>query len=179
MRGSTLWFVLVAMMLLYGRPAIASPKLGAALVKADTIACVTFAGPARRVGDQVFLFLFSPPRVIDGVIQARSSKACNMGLEGQGYVIALRYPITNTEEIGIGLYDPTAVVEYLNGEFVVRTEGARAPLRFGRCASEEGLHLTAWRDNRCTWHEYWYVPYALDPDCTEEEAAKWPVARGD
>ena len=180
MRRGTLGLVLVAMLVLYGRPAIASPKLGAALLKPDTTACVTFAGDARRVGDRVFLFLFSPPRVVDGVIRARSSKACeqNPGLEGQGYVIALRHPITDTEEIGIGLYDPTAIVEYSNGEFVVRTEGAGAPLRFGRCASMEGLHLTAWRGNRCTWHEYWYVPYELESDCTAEEAAKWGPIKG-
>lgn len=168
------------MLLLYGRPALGSPKLGAALLKADTTACVSFDGEARHVGDQVFLFLFSPARVVDGIIRARSSKACEQsaGVQGQAYEIDLRHPITDTEEIGIGLYDPSAIVEYSNGEFVVRTAGARAPLRFGRCASMEGLHLTAWRDNRCTWHEYWYVPYALDPDCTDEEAAKWGPVKG-
>jgi hypothetical protein len=159
-------------MLLFGSRAEASPRLGAAAFTSDSTACVTFRSEPRRVGDQVLLFLFSPPRIVDGWIREASKGPCNQsaGPEDRGYLVALRYRIPVSDEIGVGLFDPTAHAEYSNGEFIVRTEGARAPLQFRQCTSQEGLHLTAWRGNRRTWHEYWYLGYDLEPNCSDEEA---------
>jgi len=35
--------------------------------------------------------------------------------------------------------------------------------------SAEGVHLTACRENRRTWHEYWYLGSDVEPTCTESE----------
>jgi len=151
--------------------AAAAPKLGVALLSPDTVACATFLGEPRKTGDQVYLFLLSPPRVVDGWIQARITESCNAGAnaEALSYVVRLRHPISNTAEIGIALYDPSARVEYQAGEYLVSTVGATAPLRFRHCTSAEGVHLTAWRENRRTWHEYWYLGSDVEPTCTESE----------
>jgi hypothetical protein len=47
----------------------------------------------------------------------------------------------------------------------------RTNLTFRRCASSEGVHLTAWNGARRVWHEYYHLDYATDPTCTDEETA--------
>jgi hypothetical protein len=117
------------------------------------------------------LFALEPPRVIDGWITAPARERCNASLDAPAYFVKLRRPLSDGPEPGIALLDPTARVEFVNGEFVVRTEGAPTPLRFRECASSEGLHLSAWRGNRRTWHEYWYLGFDVEPNCSEEETA--------
>ena len=150
----------------------ASPRLGAAVLNADSTACVAFRGEPRQAGDHVLLFLLSPPRVVAGWIPGPSPESCNPAADtgGNSYLVRLRYSISEVGEVGVAVYDVSARVEYTDGEFIVRTEGASAPLKFRRCASQEGLHLTAWSGNRRTWHEYWYLAYDLEPDCSAEEA---------
>jgi hypothetical protein len=152
--------------------AASSPRLGAAVVSTDTTACITFQGDSIRPGERVLVFLFSPPRVVDGLVRRASSEPCrpNAALEGQAYRVDLRYAIAESEEIGVAVLDPTARTEYLNGEFVVFTKGAAAPLQMRECSSHEGLHLTAWRGNRRTWHAYFYLGYDLESTCSDEEA---------
>ena len=75
-----------------------------------------------------------------------------------------------SEELGIAVFDAGARAEYRDGEFIVHTREAKTPLSFRQCASGEGVHLTAWRGNRRTWHEYWYVGFDLESTCTDEEA---------
>ena len=174
MRLSMLGLIALGLLDLGGQSALASPRIGAALVRPDSVACVTFRGEPRRTGDHVLLFLFSPPRVVDGWIRGRSTEPCNqsVGLEAQSYLLGLRHSISEAEEVGVAVYDLSARVEYLDGEFIVRTQGASAPLQFRQCASQEGLHLTAWRGSRRTWHEYWYLGFDLEPNCSEEEASE-------
>ena len=166
-----LGMIALGVLLLGDTSATASPRLGVAVLRPDSTGCVTFRGEPRRTGDHLLLFLFSPPRVVDGVIRGRSTGPCHEGGEAQGesYSLVLRYAISQAEEIGVAVYDPSARAEYSDGEFIVRTAGARAPLRLRQCASQEGLHLTAWRDNRRTWHEYWYLGFDLEPNCSDEE----------
>jgi hypothetical protein len=171
MRRITLAFVPLGFLLLGSVMVEASPRLGAAAFKADRSVCVTLQGDRLRIGDRMLFFLFSPPRVVEGRIREESRSPCNLSveLEGHSYKVSPRYPITVAEEIGIAIFDPTARVEYADGEFVVHTAGARTPLQVRLCASQEGLHLTAWRGNRRTWHEYWYLGFDLEPNCSDEE----------
>jgi len=119
----------------------------------------------------VYLFALEPPLVVDGWIAASSPEPCNSSLDAPAYLVKLRRPLSDGPAPGIALFDPSARVEFVNGEFVVRTEGVASPLRFRQCASNEGLHLTAWRGNHRTWHEYWYLGYDVEPNCSEKETA--------
>jgi hypothetical protein len=119
----------------------------------------------------VFLFALGPSDVVDGWVVGPAREPCNASLDAPAYTVRLRRPLSEAPEPGIALIDPTARVEYLDGEFVARTVGATSPLRFRQCASREGLHLTAWRGNRRTWHEYWYLGYDVEPTCSDKESA--------
>ena len=165
------WLLASLAVALWAGAAPASPRLGAALLGSDTTACAAFRGDPLRVGDHVFLFGIDPPSVTDGWIAGPASKPCNTALDAPAYLVRLRRPLDDEPGPGIALFDPSARVEYVDGEFVVRTEGAAAPLQFRQCASNEGLHLTAWRGNRRTWHEYWYLGFDVEPNCSEKESA--------
>lgn len=43
--------------------------------------------------------------------------------------------------------------------------GSRRGLRFGLCATYEGLEMSAWRRRERVFHEYVYLGYDVDPTC--------------
>src|SRR5262249_39280448 len=145
-------------------------RLGAATLQ-DSLACVTFTGEPLRAGTHLYFILFSPPRVVDGVLGSPVKKPCNPASpeDGQAYAALLRYKMSETGELAIAVDDPTARVEYVDGEFVVKTKDTVNPLRFESCTSHEGVHLSAWRGNRRTWEEYWYLGYDVEPTCPDAE----------
>ena len=161
----------LAVLALDAGAASASPRLAAALLRPDTTACAAFRGEPPHAGDHVFLFTLDASEVVDGWVVGPAREPCNPALDAPAYSVRLRRPLSDASGPGIALLDPSARVEYLDGEFVVRTEGAASPLRFRQCASNEGLHLTAWRGNRRTWHEYWYLGFDVESNCTEKEFA--------
>ena len=48
-------------------------------------------------------------------------------------------------------------------------EPGQTPWRFRSCASEEGIHATAWSgiplSSPRRWHAYYYLGYDVEPDC--------------
>jgi hypothetical protein len=157
--------------MLFASAVQASPRLGAATVRADSTACVSFRGEPMPPGVHLYFILFSPPRVVDGTLGQAAQKACNPAVpqEGQAYDVRLRYAVSDTDELAIAVADPTARVEFIDGEFVVHTKDTVNPLEFERCTSHEGVHLSAWRGSRRTWEEYWYLGYDVEPTCPDEE----------
>jgi len=149
----------------------ASPRLGIATTVSDTVACVTFGGAPVPPGTYVFFVFFSPPRVVDGVVGSPVKGSCNSAgpQEGQAYGARMRYGVGQKDELSVCVDDPTARVQYVDGEFVVMTKDTVNPLRFESCTSHEGVHLSAWRGNRKTWDGYWYLGYDVEPSCPDEE----------
>jgi hypothetical protein len=60
-------------------------------------------------------------------------------------------------------------------------EPGRTPWRFRTCASEEGIHATAWEGVPITsprqWHAYYYLGYDVEPDCSPADTAPDSVAK--
>ena len=171
------WIVAIIAVLLgsHGGPVwAASPRMGVASLRPDEPACVTVRGQPLRPGDRCWIILFSPPRIVDGAIRERATGPCDStaSLEGGVYKVQLRFSLGPEQELGIAVFAPGGRAEYLEGEFVINTPDAKTPLSFRSCASSEGIHLTAWRGNRRTWHEYVYLGFDLESNCTEEEAGE-------
>ena len=163
--------IILAAVLMGSAPAKAAPRIGSVRMGPDTSACVTFRAEDVRIGNRLLIVLFSPPRIVDGVVQRVNKGSCNriMELPGTAYQVALRHPIGEEGELGIAVLDATARAEYADGEFVVYTKGASSPLAFRSCASHEGIHLWTLRASRETWREYWYVGFDLEPTCPDVE----------
>ena len=151
--------------------ATASPRMGVAELHADGTACITLAGTPIRSGEHFWIVLFDPPRIVDGTISGRKTEVCRVGLEdaGQAYGARMRFDFGTEGELGIAVFAAGSRAEFVEGEFVFHTPEAKTPLSFRRCASQEGLHVTAWRGNRRTWHEYVYLGMDLEADCSDEE----------
>jgi hypothetical protein len=66
------------------------------------------------------------------------------------------------------------------GTIAVRFAGEEDEIRFRECASSEGLHVTAWRDEplrgQRIWHAYFYLGYDVEPDCEAAEVARSPLS---
>jgi hypothetical protein len=58
---------------------------------------------------------------------------------------------------------------------LLAVEPGRASWQFRTCASEEGIHATAWSGKPLTasrrWHAYYYLGYDVEPDCTPADYA--------
>ena len=52
-------------------------------------------------------------------------------------------------------------------------EAGKPPWRFRTCASEEGIHATAWSGTPLAasrrWHAYYYLGYDVEPNCTPRD----------
>ena len=57
----------------------------------------------------------------------------------------------------------------------IEVETGKEPWRFRSCASEEGIHVTAWQGRPLAavrrWHAYYYLGYDVEPDCTPADFA--------
>lgn len=58
---------------------------------------------------------------------------------------------------------------------MLEVEQGKEPWRFRTCASEEGIHATAWSGvplgSPRRWHAYYYLGYDVEPDCTPADYA--------
>ncbi len=71
--------------------------------------------------------------------------------------------------LGAAIVAAGALATVDSGGISIRTSGAGDPYTFRSCASMEGIHFTAWQGERRVWHEYYYVPFDLEPNCTDAE----------
>jgi hypothetical protein len=59
-------------------------------------------------------------------------------------------------------------------------EPGRPAWQFRTCATEEGIHATAWSGKPLSssrrWHAYYYLGYDVEPDCTPADSAPDTVA---
>ncbi|HXN75833.1 MAG TPA: hypothetical protein VN876_04300 [Gemmatimonadaceae bacterium] len=64
---------------------------------------------------------------------------------------------------------------------ILAIEPGRRSWRFRTCASEEGIHTTAWSgvplSSPRRWHAYYYLGYDVEPDCTAADYAPDTVAK--
>lgn len=130
-----------------------TPRFGVVTWRPDGSACATFAEKIVD-GTPLSITVFDPQRTFQGSVVRFSERPCHESAQ----IAGTSYVIVTAEK------QSTAAV----GVAVIGGDG-RITARM--CASIEGLHLTAWSDNRRLWHEYFYLGYDVEPDCTEEERA--------
>ena len=132
----------------------AMPRFGIVTWQPDGSTCVTFAQKIAE-GTSFKIAVFDPHGTIEGSVVRLAEAPCHESAQiaGTSYVIVTGEK-QSTADVGI------AVV------------GGDENVTARMCASNEGLHLTAWVGSRRVWHEYFYLGYDVDPDCTVQE---WTV----
>lgn len=126
------------------------PRLGVVTQITNEPPCATFTGPELPVGTPIAIEAFEPRRTI--AARVRSTHAsCRDSVDLAGPAYTLSVP-DGTTDLGIAIAAAT-----------------NTNLTFRRCASFEGVHLTAWSGAHRVWHEYYHLDYDTDPTCTAEE----------
>jgi hypothetical protein len=115
---------------------------------------------AGRLGLRTKNPCFPPPRSSpDSMQYAVDAPADTIGRRGVPIVILGKLPAAQ-----------------MKGDTVLlEVEPGKEPWRFRTCASEEGIHATAWSGVPLTaprrWHAYYYLGYDVEPDCTAPDFA--------
>jgi hypothetical protein len=139
------------------------------LVKRD---CLSVDGPFLEVGTRVYVVTLDPPhRIVSSEVRGRRTSGCHYGLEqkyssytlsqdgwGMGYV-----------DSAVGLINFASAPMQADGSLGLRFSDDPRRVNFRTCSSNEGFHITAWRNGRRIWHAYEWVPYGTPNTCTAEE----------
>lgn len=149
----------------------AAPRYGVVDIDTGTEACLIMTGPKLAPGTRVLVVVDNPQTAFEATVRAIRDSACaaNSMVSGTSYAIDLGDSPTSGPDLGIAVLEAGSKVVRQGKHTMVRTPGDRTPLRIATCASGEGIHLTAWRGSKRVWHEYFYVGFDLEPDCTEPE----------
>jgi hypothetical protein len=162
---------LAAIALLPGMAAAGHAAVRYGVVSADTgaVACLTMAGPRLAGGTPILVVFDNPQTVYEAVVGASKDSACaaNSLVEGTSYSIDLGR--SHDFDLGIAVLTPRPKIVRKGHQVFLETPGVRTPLTFATCAAGEGIHLTAWRGSRRVWHQYYYLGYDVEPDCSEKE----------
>jgi hypothetical protein len=164
---------LAAIALLSGMAAPGHAAVRYGVVSSDTgsVACMTMAGPRLAEGTPILVVFDNPQTVFEAVVGASMDSAC----AGGSLVVGTSYSINlgqsrDSFDLGIAVLTPKSKIVLEGHRVIVETPGVRTSLSFATCASGEGIHLTAWRGPRRVWHQFYYLGYDLEPDCSETEA---------
>jgi len=167
--------LLAALPLLLGAapPRPGAIRYGVVSVAADGGACLTMSGPAIATGTSLIVAFDDPPDAMNAVVTARTDTACGKEalIEGPSYRVTLGRSFDRMPTVGIAALAPGARVVRDQSGVKVRA-GAGAPLTFATCAGGEGIHLSAWRGTKRVWHQYYYLGYDVEANCTEKEMSE-------
>ena len=135
-------------------------------------ACAIFAGVELQQGQALFFIAFDPQRWVSGRVIQKRTEACReeSTLEGIAYDVQLDLPEGEFLGLGVAIAGPESITVTSDGKQVSLVSSADGDaITFRRCASNEGLHFFAFQGAARLWHEYYYVPYDLEPTCTESD----------
>lgn len=150
----------------------------------DSTGCVSGAGLRLSSGDSlsiVFRDAFNDSfEVFRAHVRALRAEPCRerQGVFGDSvfyYDVDMEPAEESRWGLGLAADAPgiTAPRDAKHIEFRIR--GEEAPYIISRCTSMEGEHWFVRREGHLKWHEYYYLPYDTESDCTDEDFADVPA----
>ena len=124
------------------------------------------------IDEPVLVVLFDPQRFARGRISSVAQQPCSEENDsvGTAYSVSFSEPFSHDMEVGVAIVRRGVTVARKGDRIELRNVLRKRDLiELKRCASTEGLHLTAWRGASRVWHEYYYLGYDVEPDCSEAE----------
>ena len=182
-----------------------SRRVGVLQDSRDAGPCLVVADSSLRAGTPVLLvFPDRPQRLGSGQVRAKRDRPCTepgdewgavMGGEAGDAPEYAAYDVVLAPHGGDMRTDaPSArsglgiAITWGAGLVTLRGDSAAGDLdsdgraeSFGACTSHEGIHLSVTGDSAGAavrrWHRYYYVPYDLEPTCSETRASDSPRSR--
>lgn len=153
-------------------------RVGVTSAARDTTLCLSIANADLREGTELLLISAQrPQRLTHARVGTRRNRACTeMGDEWGSVNIPnasyYRVEITDREaggDLTIAIVGPVAPFSIQGDALVSDLDGDGRAELFNQCASNEGIHLTIVTPGVTAggerWHQYFYVPYDLEPSC--------------
>jgi hypothetical protein len=108
-----------------------------------------------------------------GTLGARSTKPCFPAppslVDTMEYTVMTPADTSERDDVPIVIVGRAPVAEMRGDTVTLLIEREQTRWRFRACASEEGIHTTAWSGvplaSPRRWHAYYYVGYDLEPNC--------------
>lgn len=156
-----------------------APGFGILTVNPDSTICLSTRADGLERGDSVLAVLETTSIVdtsifVRGQVERSLAGPCQK-LRGVLGDSVRTYSVHLDESVALPLGPLIAVIgsglvtSASSDTSEVRVPGEREPYTFRVCASAEGLHFTAWQGRRRVWHEYYYLGYDVEPNCSDEE----------
>jgi hypothetical protein len=157
-----------------GTPAFGQPHFGVAEIETDSTGCVSTNGWRLASGDTLLIAMIEPPGIATGVVGRQLPGPCQPHGEVIGdsvFVYALHFRSHGEIEpgLGAGVLAPNLTESVDSTGVKVWISGEAQPYTFRYCTSMEGIHITGWHGQQRVWHEYYYLGYDVEPDCTDDE----------
>lgn len=135
------------------------------------MACAIFDEAGLQPGQPLLFLAFDPPRRVRGRIVQQRTTVCRIDsiLVGTPYDVQLDETEGVASELGVSIVGseltPASESEPLT---FIRPSGGEV-ITFRTCASNEGIHFFAFEGNVELWHEYYHVPYSIEPTCLDSD----------
>jgi len=153
-------------------------QIGVSEFKENGDGCLTIMNDSLRETETINLIsLQEPQTLIQANIVNKLSQSCSRNTEVP--IGAFFYSFRNGKKKA-ELIGPAIAIAGFGGNFKVAGGKVRTDLNndgrlesFRVCTSNEGFHLTIWAGeplkNKRLWHEYYYLGYDVEPNCTEKD----------
>ena len=155
-----------------------SRRVGITQAARDTTLCLTIANGDLQSGAELLLVSAErPQRLTHARVGSRRAKACTEFGDEWGSVNIPNASFYGVEvvdavigsDVTIAIVGPVGPFSILGDALTSDLDGDGRPELFDQCASHEGLHLSITTPGVAVggqrWHQYFYVPYDLEPSC--------------
>jgi hypothetical protein len=120
-----------------------------------------------------------PQYATEGRLGQRSKSPCfpppRASVDSMEYVVDAPGDTVGRRGVPILILGKVAPAQMRGDSVILAVEPGRVSWRFRTCASEEGIHATAWSgvplSSHRRWHAYYYLGYDVDPDCAPADYA--------
>jgi hypothetical protein len=120
-----------------------------------------------------------PQYAVDGRLGRRSKSPCFPApvgsLDSMQYVVDAPGDTLGRRGVPIIVLGRRPTVQMRGDTLMLAVEPGKKSWRFRTCASEEGIHTTAWSGiplaSPRRWHAYYYLGYDVEPDCAPADYA--------
>jgi len=156
-------------------------QIGVAEVNNNGDGCLTIMNAALRGNEVISLVSLQKPQTfIETKIVNKLSQRCSRNTEVPNNASFYSFRVKKNEAKLIG--PALAIVGFNSSIKIVRgkihadlnSDGSLESFRL--CTSNEGLHLTVWAGeplkSKRLWHEYYYLGYDVEPNCTKKDYAQ-------
>jgi hypothetical protein len=142
--------------------------------------CFESAGLALPVGAPVTVIHAAFPQyATEGRLGPRNKSPCfpppRASVDSMEYIVDAPADTLGRRGLPIVILGKLAPAVMRGDTVLLAIEPGRPSWRFRTCASEEGIHATAWSgvplSSPRRWHTYYYLGYDVEPDCVPADYA--------